>query len=94
MAMIVPFGLFLPLVMWFGETNAPSIFQRFMDLTLGDLYDCGVEVYIDDIIIFADTIPELLELLEKVFYRLNKVNFKLHPDKCVYFVEKATILGH
>ena len=26
MAMITPFGLYLPNVMFFGETNAPSVF--------------------------------------------------------------------
>lgn len=26
MAMILPWGVYLPMVMWFGETNAPSIF--------------------------------------------------------------------
>ena len=85
MAMITPFGLYLPNVMFFGETNAPSTFQRFLDMCIGDLYGHGVESYIDDIVVYADTLEELLELLEKLFklfIRLEKCNFKLHPDKC------------
>ena len=77
MAMITPFGLYLPNVMFFGETNAPSTFQRFVDMCLGDLYGHGVESYIDDIIVYwwplkdsRDTLEELLEILEKMFIRL------------------------
>ena len=87
MAMIVPWGIYLPVVMWFGETNTPSIFQRIMDIALSDLYDHGVECYIDDIIIYADTLDELLLLLEKVLVRFEKYNLKLHPKKCTFFVQ-------
>ena len=55
MAMVTPFGLYLPNVMFFGETNAPSVFQRFVDLAIGDLYGKGVDCYIDDIVVYGDT---------------------------------------
>ena len=60
MAMILPFGQYIPEVMFFGETNAPSVFQRYVDLAIGDLYDQGVECYIDDIVICGDTEEEIL----------------------------------
>ena len=94
MAMILPFGQYIPEVMFFGETDAPSIFQRLVDLAIGDLYDNGVECYIDDIIVYGDTEQEVLMLLEKLFDRLRKANFKLHPDKCSFLVPTANILGH
>ena len=53
--MILPFGLYIPEVMFFGETNAPSIFQRYMDKAIGDLYGRGIECYIDDIIIYGNS---------------------------------------
>ena len=38
MAMILPFGQYIPNVMFFGETNAPFVFQRYVDIAIGDLY--------------------------------------------------------
>ena len=56
--MITPFGLFglyVPNVMFYGETNAPSIFQRAIDLAIGDMYGNGLDCYIDDIVVYGDT---------------------------------------
>ena len=43
------------LVMPFGMTNAPSVFQRFMNGILSEYLDKGVIVYIDDILIYTET---------------------------------------
>ena len=51
-------------------------------MAIGDLYGKGVECYIDDIIIYANSIEEMLYLLEQVFIKLERCNFKLNPDKC------------
>ena len=59
MSMILPFGQYIQEVMFFGETNAPSIFQRLVDLAIGDLYDKGDEYYIDDIIVHGDSKEEV-----------------------------------
>ena len=34
-AMILPFGQYVPKVMFFGETNAQLVFQRFVDFAIG-----------------------------------------------------------
>ena len=65
-----------------------------MDLAIGDLYGKGVECYIDDIIVYANTLEDLLKLIHELFVRLDRYNLKLHPHKCTYFVKSATILGH
>ena len=57
-----------------------------MDIAVSDLYDKGLECYIDDLIVYGDTLEEVLSILEILFIRLQKANFKLHPDKCVFFV--------
>ena len=49
-------GLFEPLVMFFGLTNAPATFQNFMNDIFHDLIeDEHMVVYLDDILIFAKT---------------------------------------
>ena len=55
LAMIVPWGLFEPTVMFFGWCNSPSIFQEYVDMALQSLYGKGVEVYIDDIIVYGNS---------------------------------------
>ncbi len=66
-------GLFKPLVMFFGLTNSLATFQMMMDDVFDELISEGViVVYLDDILIFMETLEEhqrvtwqVIELLEK-----------------------------
>ena len=52
-------GLFEPLVMFFGLTNSPATFQTMMDDIFEELITEGVVVvYLDDILIFTETLEE------------------------------------
>jgi hypothetical protein len=52
-------GLFEPLVMFFGLTNSPATFQTMMNDIFQDLISEGVVcVYLDDILIFTETMEE------------------------------------
>ena len=42
----------------FGLTNAPAAFQRLMNNVLSDLLDIGILVYLDDILIYSDTLED------------------------------------
>src|ERR1700743_1001901 len=65
-------GLFKPLVMMFGLCNAPATFQMFMNNIYEDLIDEGhVVVYLDDILIFHESLEELNHLTEEVLCRLE-----------------------
>src|SRR5229473_6978304 len=56
---ITPFGLFEPLVMFFGLCNSPATFQTMMDSIFADLISQGlVLVYIDDILIYGGRNPK------------------------------------
>jgi hypothetical protein len=57
-------GLFEPLVMFFGLTNSPATFQTMMNDIFQDLIMEGhVCVYLDDILIFTDSLEEHHRLL-------------------------------
>ena len=56
----------------FGLKNAPSTFQRGMNLVLYDLLDVCCVVYLDDILIFSKTEEEHWTHLRAVFERLAK----------------------
>ena len=56
----------------FGLTNAPATFMRAMNNLFVDLLDKGVVVFLDDILIYSDTLERHLALLRQVFDRLRK----------------------
>jgi hypothetical protein len=52
-------GLFEPLMMYFGLTNSPTTFQTMMNKIFHDLILQGVVIiYLDNILIFTDTLEE------------------------------------
>lgn len=78
-----------------GPKSAPSYFQQHMTTTvLAGLVHVILEVYLDDIIIYAKTQDELLERLKIVFDRLEKFNITLNPDKCKFGMDKVEYVGH
>jgi len=56
----------------FGLTNAPATFQSIMNLIFAHLLRKGVLVFMDDILIYSQTLPEHLELLQQVFQILRE----------------------
>ena len=87
-------GLFQFKVMPFGLTNAPATFQRLMERILAGLQWQICLVYIDDIIIFSQTLEDHIEQLQAVFGRLKAAKVKLKPKKCFLFHQKVAYLGH
>jgi len=78
----------------FGLTNSPATFQRMMEQILGDLNMRICIVYLDDIVIFSDSVEEHLHHLELVFERIRQYGLKLNPEKCQFFQKKIKYLGH
>jgi len=80
-----PLGLYEPLVMFFGLCNSPATFQRFMNMVLKELIEDGhVVVYMDDILIFADSISHLTQLTHTVLSKLLAYNLFLKPKKYTF----------
>jgi hypothetical protein len=78
----------------FGLRNSPLHFQRVMNRILGPLLHHGVEVFVDDNLVHADTEELLLERLEAVFGILRKYGLKLNSKKCVFMARSVEFLGH
>jgi len=58
----------------FGLKNAPATFQHFINDVLSDYLDDFVISYIDDILIFSNTIEEHYEHVKKVLKKLFENN--------------------
>jgi hypothetical protein len=64
-------GLYEYMVIPMGLTNAPATFQRIMNHLLADVIKKGfVVVYIDDILIFSESIEEHVEHVKQVIAAL------------------------
>lgn len=77
-----------------GITNAPSTFQRLMEKCMGDINLSEVLVFLDDLIVFSDTLEEHEKRLLHVLGRLKDYGLKLSLDKCKLFQPSVKYLGH
>lgn len=78
----------------FGLSTISGFFQTMMNNILSDLLNSVCQVYVDDVIIMADTEEELIENVRKVLDRLRQYNFKLNPQKCRFGYRELKVLGH
>ena len=93
-AFVTPSGLFEWKRVPMGIKQAAGYFQRVMQQVLGDLLYNGVELYIDDIIVYASSFEEYERLTKTVLERLSKVGIVVSPRKCYLGMSELEILGH
>ena len=74
-------GTFEYLVLPMGLTNATETFQKMMNTVLKGLTGKICEVYLDDIIIFSETLNEHIRHVEAVVQRLKEYNLKVKLSK-------------
>ena len=92
-AFITPFGKYEFLRMPFGLRNAPSIFQRVMEVVLRGCY-LFCAPYIDDIVVFSQSGVEHLEHLREVLEALRRNGLTVKLGKCAFGRRKLEYLGH
>ena len=87
-------GLFEPLVMFFRLTNSPATFQTMMNDIFQELVMEGtVVVYIDDILIFMETLEQHREVTCRVLKLLEENQLYLKLDKCEFEKTQVEYLG-
>ena len=87
-------GFFECNCMPFGLCNALATFQQLMQNCLGKLNPIYCLIYLDNLIVFLQTVEEHLHYLCVMFYRLREYNLKLKPSKCSLFKEEINYLAH
>jgi len=94
-AFISDFGVYQFNRIPFGLKNAPGYFQYILSKeVLNGLLYIICELYIDDIIIFADNMQELKERFILVLERLKQFNIIVNSAKCKFGLKKIEFLGH
>lgn len=92
-AFVTPSGQYEFLKMPFGLANAPAVFSRLIQMTLGKVCK-DIALYLDDVMIPTLTVEEGLSLLERVLQLLSEANLKLNLKKCSFLKSTVTYLGH
>ncbi|CDO75982.1 hypothetical protein BN946_scf184820.g2 [Trametes cinnabarina] len=88
------YGSFEWLVMPFGLSNAPAAFQCFVNEVFADLLDVCVVVYLDDILIYSNSLEEHWQHVKEVLRRLRKFKLYAWADKCEFHATSIEYLGY
>ncbi|KAG1930727.1 retrotransposable element [Pimephales promelas] len=82
------------LVMPFGLSNSPSVFQAFMNDIFRDMLDRWVIVYIDDILIYSNSLEEHVQHVRSVLQRLIQFHLYAKMEKCEFHQTSISFLGY
>ena len=77
----------------FGLTNTPAAFQRLMNNIFSDLLDICVLVYLDNILIYSDTLEEHHCHIREVLLRLPNNKLYARGNKCSFHEDTVEYLG-
>ena len=81
------------LVMPLGYTNAPAVWQRYINNVLRENLDKFVTAYMDDILVYSRTIEEHVIHVRTVLRALQKYNLRLAPHKTEFHQTRIKFLG-
>jgi transposase InsO family protein len=88
------YGLFEWLVTPFGLANAPSSFQKYINLTLRDYLDDFCSAYLDDVLIYSSgTLKQHQQHVKKVLAKLAEAGLHLDISKCEFECKETRYLG-
>ncbi|EUC56404.1 Pol polyprotein/retrotransposon, putative, partial [Rhizoctonia solani AG-3 Rhs1AP] len=91
---MTPNGTMVSKVMQQGDCNAGATYQALMNHIFADFIGKFMYVYLDDIIIFSDTVEDHIKHVKMVFDVLRREKLYLSPGKMQLFAERLEILGH
>lgn len=91
-ACVTRYGAFEFRVMPFGLTNAPATFCTLMNKH--PFLDRFVVVYLDDIVVYSQTLDEHIQHLKQVFQVLRENELYVKLEKCSFGQQEVEFLGH
>ncbi len=82
------------LVMPFGLSNSPSVFQSFMNEVFNDMLNRFVLIYIDDILIYSTSLESHIQHIKLVLQRLSEHHLYVKAEKCEFPISSIFFLGY
>jgi hypothetical protein len=94
------YGLFEPLIMFFGLKNSPATFQNMMNYEYRDTIDywnargTAIRIYMDDIAIATNTnLEDHIRAVSAVFEVAEQLDLYFKPEKCTFHALRMDYLG-
>jgi hypothetical protein len=78
----------------FGLTNVPAICIHLVNNLLRKYLDNYYVVYLDDILIFTETLEEHIKIVQEILQILTDAGILLKPSKCEFHVTETEFLGY
>ncbi|MBW0462720.1 hypothetical protein O181_002435 [Austropuccinia psidii MF-1] len=79
----------------FGIKNSPAHFQRIINTIFQEeILECWMVVYIDDIIIYSETLEDHVQYIERVLSKCTPINMKISLKKCNFDQQELLALGN
>ena len=91
---VTRYGSYEFLVMPFGLTNASATFCNLMNDVFYEYVDHFAVVYLDDIVIYSESLEDHLEHLRKVLSKLREHQLFVKKEKCEFAQQEILFLGH
>jgi RNase H-like domain found in reverse transcriptase/Reverse transcriptase (RNA-dependent DNA polymerase)/Retroviral aspartyl protease len=89
-----PDGTMVSLVMQIGDCNASVTYQLLMNHIFSAYIGVFMDVYLDDIVIYSDTVEDHVRHVKLVIDKLRENHFFLSSHKLQFFKDEPSILGH
>ncbi|KAI2657525.1 Transposon Tf2-8 polyprotein [Labeo rohita] len=93
-AFVTPTGHYEYLVMPYGLSISPSVFQTFMNEVFREFLHQFVIVYIDDILIYSRNMAEHRQHVQQVLHKLRQYQLYLKLEKCEFHQSSVYFLGY
>ncbi|KAL0157229.1 hypothetical protein M9458_048475, partial [Cirrhinus mrigala] len=82
------------LVMPFGLSNSPSVFQAMINDVFRDMLNKFVIVYIDDILVYSENLQDHIQHVRAVLKRLIQNQLYAKLPKCAFHLSTVSFLGY
>ena len=88
-----PDGNMISMVIQIGDCNAPAAYQALMNYLFGNYIGCWMGVYLDDIVIYLNTLEEHVEHVTTFLDILKHEKLYLSKGKLYFLCKEMRILG-
>jgi len=93
MTVTTPDGNMVSNVIQIGDCNAPATYQALMNYIFSLYISQFMEVYLDDIVIYSETLEEHIEHVKLVLDMLHREKLDLSPKKLYFLCKEMKVLG-